>query len=189
MTGVEHKVRATLGKNRATVPGEKVLVGCSGGKGSSCLASLLQGGTTAATKRMLFLPYLLFIEEGAVLGVAKEDRLQRVARARKALGSYGFPVHITFLEYFLSPSSLRVFGAAEEVEVPCSLATPLHQLFGGLGEGTGKQELLSIIRRELLTLSAGVLGCSKVLTGESREHTAVELLTGVATGAGGSLAD
>ena len=87
-------MRATLGKNKATRPGEKVLVGCSGGSSSSCLVSLLQDATKATSKKILFLPSVLYIEEGAVINLPQQQRLERLKRARETLTGYGFMVYV-----------------------------------------------------------------------------------------------
>ena len=55
---MHHKVRATLGKHKATRPGDRVLVAATGGQSSTSLLHILQQGCNTDTKRLLLPPKL-----------------------------------------------------------------------------------------------------------------------------------
>ena len=59
---------------------------------------------------------------------------------------------------------------------------------GAVRDPSGRQELRRIMKAAVLAGAAKTLGCSKVLTAETATDLAVELLAGVAGGAGGNLA-
>ena len=186
LTAVHHKVRATLGKHKATRPGDRVVVAATGGLNSSALLHVLQQGVQTDTKRLLFLPSVLYVEEGAVYGEEEAVRRERVEEVVAALRQYGFPVHVTQLESYNSERVAPVLGGDELVISP-QLSLELAASFASVREGSARQELLLQLRRSVLVRAAREMGAAKVFTGESGTALAVELLAGVAGGAGASL--
>ena len=98
LTAVHHKVRATLGKHKATRPGDRVLVAATGGQSSTSLLHILQQGCNTDIKRLLFNPSVIYVDEGAVYGISKEDREKRIAEVVDLLQNFGFPVHVALIE-------------------------------------------------------------------------------------------
>ena len=186
LTAVHHRVRATLGKHKATRPGDRVLVAATGGHNSSALLHVLQQGVQTDTKRLLFLPSVLYVDEGAVYGQEEAVRRARVEEVVAALRQYGFPVHMAQLESYNSESVAPVLGGEELVFSP-ELSSSLAASFASVREGSARQELLLQLRRSVLVRAARELGAAKVFTGENGTALAVELLAGVAGGAGASL--
>ncbi|KAM6956643.1 cytoplasmic tRNA 2-thiolation protein 2 [Aplochiton taeniatus] len=103
-----HKFRAMLGKNRVIFPGEKVLLAVSGGPAScTMLAQVLEGLSRDAPKRLRFLPGIVYIDEGGVIGRSKVDRQETVVQLEAVFKTSGFPYHIVPLEQVLElPSSV-----------------------------------------------------------------------------------
>ena len=187
LTAVHHKVRASLGKHKATRPGEVVVVACSGGQASTALVHVLQQGVEADIKRLLFLPRVVFVDEGAVLGEGEEVRRERVREVTASLARYGFPVYTALLEGYNS-STVVLSSGAEVPVIDRQLASDLQANLTSLRDHTAREEFLLQARRQVLVRAAQVLGASKVVTGDSASLLAVELMAGVAGGAGGALA-
>ncbi|KAM4614366.1 cytoplasmic tRNA 2-thiolation protein 2 [Discoglossus pictus] len=103
-----HKFRAMLGKNRVVFPGEKVLLGFSGGPSSSAMIQQVQEGLSRkAPKKLRFLPGIVFIDEGAVCGQSWEERHKTISEVQRVLQGTSFPFHIVPLEQVFSlPSSV-----------------------------------------------------------------------------------
>lgn len=63
LSSVTHKFRACLGKSRVMRPGDRVLVGFSGGDRSAALLHLIQSGLADTShKRLMIEPLVLFID-------------------------------------------------------------------------------------------------------------------------------
>ncbi|XP_038610661.1 cytoplasmic tRNA 2-thiolation protein 2 [Tachyglossus aculeatus] len=103
-----HKFRAMLGKNRLIFPGEKVLLAWSGGPSSSSMVSQVQEGLSReSTKRLRFVPGIVYVDEGAVCGQSPEDRAKTLAQVESVLQTTGFPYHVVPLEeVFNLPTSV-----------------------------------------------------------------------------------
>ena len=187
LSAVHHKVRATLGKHKATRPGDRVLVAATGGQSSSSLLHILSQGCNTDTKRLLFEPSIIYVDEGAVYGISKVDREERIAEAVDVLQNFGFPVHIALLENCGS-ENVALTEKSGEVRIDPGLADAFGMSFTSLKGGSARQELLMHLRRRVLVRAAKELACTKVFTAEHGTNLAVDLLSGVAGGAGGSLA-
>jgi len=187
LAAVHHKVRATLGKHKATRPGDRVLVAATGGQSSTSLLHILQQGRNTDIKRLLFDPSVIYVDEGAVYGISKEDREERITEVVDVLQNFGFPVHVALIEScgsdFVAPT-----GKGEKVRIDPDLADTFGKSFTSLKEGSARQELLLHLRRRVLVRAAKELACIKVFTAEHGTNLAVDLLSGVAGGAGCSLA-
>jgi len=186
LLAVHHKVRATLGKHKATRPGDKVVVAASGGVNSTALLHLLQQGIESDHKKLLFVPVVVFVEEGAVWGREVEDRRTTVKNVKKVLSKFGFSVHVTLLEDY-NRESINIYSDKDDINFSESIATELQLNFDNMKEASSKEELLQQIRRSVLIRAAKGLGCQKVFTGENGTVLAIDLLAGVSSGAGVSL--
>jgi len=95
---------------------------------------------------------------------------------------------VVLLEDF-NENEVRVYSSNDEDEIIISdkLASDMHNSFKNIKEPSSKQELLQQMRRSVLLKVARVLECQKVFTGENGTVLAIELLAGVAGGAGLSL--
>ena len=163
-----------------------MLVAVSGGESSVALAHLLQEGTAASHKKLLFCPQLVWVDEGAVLGFPEQTRRQNTAEAVATLGKFGFSVHVALLEDYNS-DTVRVFAEPGQVSYSGAAADSLAATFGRVRDRSGRQELLLQLRRGVLLGAARSLGCRKLLTGDTATRLAVELMASVASGVGGGL--
>jgi len=186
LTGVHHKVRSTLGKHKATRPGDRVVVAASGGVNSTALLHLLQQGIESDHKKLLFQPIVVTVEEGALWGKDEGQRKKDIANTRRILSKYGFSVHVILLEDYNAVET-RIFSERDEMAFDKSLANEISKNFSNLKESSSKQELLQHMRRSVLVKAAQSLNCAKVFTGENGTVLAIDLLAGVAGGGGCSL--
>lgn len=96
---VTHKFRAAIGKTKLVRDGERVLVAYSGGPSSSALLSLIHEGLSQrAHKKLRFKPGLIFIDEGAAVGLSTEERIAICDNVQRVLQQFGFPYYIKALE-------------------------------------------------------------------------------------------
>jgi len=186
LLAVHHKVRATLGKHKATRPGDRVMVAASGGVNSTALLHLLQQGIESDHKKLLFVPLVVFVDEGAVWGKGVEERKENILNLRRTLGKFGFSVHVILLEDY-NGERVNVYSDKDDIVFTEPLSSEMNKNFANIKESSSKQELLQQMRRSVLLEAARVLQCEKVFTGENGTVLAIELLSGVAGGAGVSL--
>ena len=163
-----------------------MVVGASGGVNSTALLHILQQGIQSDHKKLLFLPIVVTVDEGAVLGKEEDQRREDICNTRKILGKFGFSVHVVLLEDF-NADEIRIFSEKDEIVFQEGSVNELARNFSNLKESSSKQELLQHMRRSVLIKSAQSLNSSKVFTGENGTVLAIELLAGVAGGGGGSL--
>lgn len=186
LLGVQHKMRATLGKHKATKPGDRILVAVSGGESSVGLLHMLQQGVTADHKKLLFTPLVLWVDEGCVYGHDIKTRRGSTRSVVTILGRYGFSIHEALLEDYNS-DNVRVFSDPEDVGYNEVSAERMARIFGSLHDRSSRDELLLTVRRSVMLGAAAVLGCDKILVGDTGTRLAVELMSSVASGVGGSL--
>jgi len=98
LSAVHHKFRATLGKNKATRPGDQICVGYSGGGASAALLHLLKTGIESDEKRLMFVPSVLHVDEGVILNLDQHARIENIRARCLEAGSHGFPVFVSLLE-------------------------------------------------------------------------------------------
>lgn len=124
-----HKFRAMLGKNRIIYPGEKVLLAVSGGPSSCAMLRQVQEGLSQnAHKKLRFLPGIVYIDEGAVTGQTREERLRTQAELRALFQATGFPFYMVPLERVLDlPSSVLVAAVPAQVASAASYKAAVDQ--------------------------------------------------------------
>ncbi|XP_019959121.1 cytoplasmic tRNA 2-thiolation protein 2 [Paralichthys olivaceus] len=105
-----HKFRAMLGKNRIIFPGDKVLLAVSGGSSSCSMLSQVQEGLSQnAHKKLRFIPGIVYIDEGGVVGQSVDERQRTAAELKAVFRATGFPFYVVPLEQVLDlPSSVIV---------------------------------------------------------------------------------
>ena len=153
------------------------------------LLHLLKEGTESDRKKLLFVPVVLWLDEGAALGLSTDQRRKNTAEMREILESYGFSYHFARLEDYNSAEVMVCDGegGAEELQYDELQARALHSSISSLKDASARQELLLQVRRSVLLAAAAQLSCLKILTGETGSRLAVELLSGVAGGVGAGL--
>ncbi|CAB1450265.1 unnamed protein product [Pleuronectes platessa] len=116
-----HKFRAMLGKNRIIFPGDKVLLAVSGGSSSCSMLSQVQEGLSQnAHKKLRFLPGIVYIDEGGVVGQSVDERVRTVAELQAVFRATGFPFYVVPLEQVLDLPSSVVVMAPSSSEQPAS---------------------------------------------------------------------
>ena len=150
------------------------------------LLHMLQQGVTADHKKLLFTPLVLWIDEGCVYGHDIETRRGNTRSVMNILSRYGFSVHVALLEDYNS-DNIRVFSESEDVSYNQVSAERMTRTFDSLHDRSSRDELLLTMRRSVMLGAAEVLGCDKILVGETGTRLAVELMSSVASGVGGSL--
>jgi len=115
-----------------------------------------------------------------------EVRRENISNVRKILEKYGFSFHVALLEDY-NEEEVRVYSDTDTIVFRDDLARDMQSSFDNIKEPSSKQELLQQMRRSVLLEAARVLECQKVFTGENGTVLAIELLAGVAGGAGVSL--
>ena len=149
------------------------------------LLHMLQQGVTADHKRLLFTPLVLWIDEGCVYGQDIETRRGNTRSVVTILSRYGFSVHVALMEDYNS-ESVRVFSDPGEVSYSEVSAENMTRTFDSLHDRSSRDELLLTVRRSVMLGAAEVLGCDKILVGETGTRLAVELMSSVV---GGGLPD
>jgi len=186
LLAVHHKFRASLGKHKATRPGDKIGVCYSGGVGSNSLLHLIYDGINSDHKKLLFVPMVLHVDEGGLEGRKQEDRVEDVVRVRQMANKFGFQFYFCLLEDYMK-EEVKVFGEEEKLIVEDKAVEDLQKLFLSVGENSGKEDLLVSLRRSVLVKAGRTLGCSKLFSGENGTSLAVDLLAGVSSGRGAGL--
>ena len=200
-----HKFRATIGKARVIRQGERVLLAFSGGLCSRAMLHMVcEGLSQSAVKKFRFIPGVVFVDEGATLGLGQEERNSNISRVRTLVEKTGFSFHIARLEDVFEDqhSSVNVerqdhqnsclckVPLSERKSVPClnlSAAEKIKQLFKELTSMTSKEDWLLRLRNEVLCKVARDEGYSKVMLGNCATRVAVQLLSNISQGRGGAL--
>lgn len=206
MVYVTHKFRAAIGKSKLIRDGESVLVGVSGGQASSCLLHLIQEGLSGrAHKKLRFKPGLVFIDEGATIGMSAEERLATCTQVLEIMEKTGFPCYLKALEQAMELDREVVTNSATQSDPApgTSLSsaenlTKLHRydkaeeelraLLDSLKSVSAKEDLIKSLRQKILIDLARREGYSKVMLGDCSTRLAVRLLTDIAQGRGAHVA-
>ena len=130
------------------------------------LLHMLQQGVTADHKKLLFTPLVLWIDEGCVYGHDIETRRGNTRTVLDILNRYGFSVHLALMEDYNS-DRVRVFSDSEDVSYNAVSAERMKRTFDSLHDRSCRDELLLTVRRSVMLGAAEVLGCDKILVGET----------------------
>lgn len=203
MVYVTHKFRAAIGKSKLIRDGESVLVGVSGGQASSCLLHLIQEGLSGrAHKKLRFKPGLVFIDEGATIGMSAEERLANCTQVLEIMEKTGFPCYLKALEQAMELEREAVTNTADQTDTASMTSvedlTKLHRydkaeeelraLMDSLKSVSAKEDLIKSLRQKILIDLALKKGYSKVMLGDCSTRLAVRLLTDIAQGRGAHVA-
>ncbi|KAF6034398.1 CTU2 [Bugula neritina] len=184
-----HKFRSAFGKSKIIRDGEKVLVAFSGGQASTAMLHLVkEGKSVRAQKKLRFVPGLIYVDEGAVLGHSNEDRQRIIDRISELFMDSGYEHHIIKLEQVFSEEfSDATLLSPNNAEVKTSQER-LQQLFDSVQTITAKEQFLRTLRQQLISQVAKSQGYSKVIIGDTSSRLSVALLSSMAQGKGAHIA-
>lgn len=183
-----HKFRSTLGKSKLLKPGEKVLVGFSGGPSSAAMLQLLRDGFSEdAHKKLLFEPSLVYVDDSSALGTQSDEvSFQEVIDLMR---ESGFPYYTCRLDSLFSAERLNLDPSSRCTEVTDgegsrAAFTTAYQSFKSL---TDRESFYRLCVRRLLLRLARDNGFVKVFTAETGTLLAATLLSTIALGRGAQL--
>ncbi|KAJ8041841.1 Cytoplasmic tRNA 2-thiolation protein 2-A [Holothuria leucospilota] len=194
-----HKFRATFGKSKAVRNGEKVLIAFSGGQSSCAMLHLVKEGLqNGVHKKLRYIPGVVFIDESICMEQPQNDKNAQLESIRGWLEDSSFPAYISSLEEAMkaSDSEVRILSVSspEEVEVDFknlkidpSLNEKFIKLWHSTSTLTAKEDLLHILRVQLLKRISKQLGYTKIMSGESGTRLATRILTDLSKGRGSSV--
>uniref|UniRef100_A0AAY4DLK6 Cytoplasmic tRNA 2-thiolation protein 2 n=1 Tax=Denticeps clupeoides TaxID=299321 RepID=A0AAY4DLK6_9TELE len=210
-----HKFRAMLGKNRIIFPGERVLLAVSGGLASSSMLSQVQEGLSHdASKKLRFIPGIIYVDEGGAIGLSTEERKKTISQLEDIFQNTSYPYHIVpFEEIFRLPASvletmrptsdhsvssykwavdcfsgLDTRDWSQKLPPSADHTEALKLLFASVKTLTAKEDLLQTLRLHLILYVARQAGYTKIMVGDSCSRLAVKLLSSIALGRGAALA-
>ncbi|CAH0391708.1 unnamed protein product [Bemisia tabaci] len=187
---VNHRFRACLGKSKLIKPKEKILVAVSGSLASATLVDLIHCGLQDTTpKRLMFSPIIVFIDDGAALGLSNEQRLKIFQEMRIMLKNCGLSTFYVPLESVINfeHNDLKEIQSETTLSINECSVSKVRKIFEDLKSVTSKEDLLIKLRNNLLIQSALTLNCSKILTAETGTDLAVKLMSNIVIGRGAHL--
>lgn len=188
MTYFVHKFRATIGKARVIRHEDKVLLAVSGGPCSLAMLRLVCEGLSGKTaKKFRFRPGVLFIDEGALLGIEELER----AKIKQEVSEFvakngGFDFYNANLEDIFQEKIVRTENEIQG----CSSTIPVAKLkhcFNSLPSLTAKEDLLRSLRHQLFVRIALREGYPKVMVGDCASRISVRILSDISQGRGEAL--
>ncbi|XP_014664653.1 PREDICTED: cytoplasmic tRNA 2-thiolation protein 2-like isoform X2 [Priapulus caudatus] len=209
LTYFTHKFRATIGKSKLVREGEKVLLTVSGGQASCAMLNLVNEGLGKSVhKRLRFSPSILYIDEGAVLGMCLQERSNVQEKVLSSARKTGFPCFYSSLEMVMACGGCAGAEDADSHgdEQPCHYSTyhgvddceglhtnvdmqrRLTSLFEATRTITAKEDLLNVLRMRLMVHIAIQEGFTKLMVGDTGTRLAVRVMSNVAQGRGSALA-
>ncbi|XP_021188867.3 cytoplasmic tRNA 2-thiolation protein 2-A [Helicoverpa armigera] len=180
MVNTNHKFRACIGKNKILIPNENVLIGISGGVGSTVLLDLVNHAVTLEnTKKLRIVPFFVHL-----LDEERKDSAQAVI---KQCNKYNINVYIIHLaEYMDLKFDIPKPNCIPETEE--KKVKSFHDMLNSMPI-TAAKDLLLKVKRNLLVEFAKKVKCRIVFTGETTNTLAINLLTNLATGRGAQVQD
>ena len=146
---VNHKFRSTLGKSKMMRPPDVVLAAYSGSVKSSVLLHLLQAGFSEKShKRFLFKAKVLFIDEGAVLGLPFSVRCAHLKSIARLAKEFGFSAYFTTLASVYDVEGPKCFTLNEDsiLMIKETLENDVKNMFDNINSLTAKEDLLNRLR-------------------------------------------
>ena len=118
------------------------------------------------------MPVVLWLDEGAALGLSPDQRRKNAVEMREILRSYGFSYHFARLEDY-NRGEVSVCDGGEELQYDELQARALYTSLSSLKDASARQELLLQVRRSVLLAVAAQMSCLKIMTGETGSRLAV----------------
>ncbi|XP_002973588.2 cytoplasmic tRNA 2-thiolation protein 2 [Selaginella moellendorffii] len=175
------KFKTVLNTHALVSAQDRILLGFSGGPSSRvALEFLAEIRSEALASRALNAPGfglgVVFIDEGLAIGTSREERSHAVDVVEKIVSRLELPLVVRRLE--------EVFD--DDNQEDCS--TQLKNLLDSVKDGTGKEDIVEILRMELLEQVAKKEGYTKLVLGLSTTRIAARVVSATAKGQGFALA-
>lgn len=175
MLSTNHKFRACLGKNKVITPNENVMIGLSGGVGSTVLADLVHHAISLEnTKKLRITPYFLHLYDDDSKCLA-ESLIRQCER-------YNFDVYVVHLAVYMN-SNYELPQANTLQDCNDNERQAFKDMMNSMPPSAANDYLLKI-KRNLLVEFAKKLNCSVIFTAETTNTLAVNLLSNLAIGRG-----
>jgi len=191
LTAVHHKFRSTLGKHKAMKPGDSVCVAYSGGSSSSALVHLLKTGVESDHKKLLFSPNILYVDDGCLLNLTRNQRIGNIRSRLNKVAYSGFPVHVSLIE---TPEIVICCNLPiDDDQIDALLSEDgvgeMQQCIDNINENSAKEDFINTIRQRAIIEGAKSLGCIKIFTGDHSTKISIDFLAGISMGKGVNLAN
>lgn len=187
-----HKFRSTIGKSKQIHPGDRILVGLSGGASSTALLHLIREGLQENShKKLRFDPVFLYVDE-SVLCTALDEGCDHANKVVEQVAALEFPCYVATLEQVMAlKAPLPVLRTQEWEEtkhtVDENLRKKFCELFSSCTSASAQQDLHDQLLQTVLRQCAHSLGFRKMFLGDNSTTLSVRILSQVALGRGSQL--
>ncbi|MPC17619.1 Cytoplasmic tRNA 2-thiolation protein 2-A [Portunus trituberculatus] len=187
-----HKFRSTIGKSKQIHPGDRILVGLSGGASSTALLHLIREGLQESShKKLRFDPVFLYVDECVLCG-SMDEGCDHVHKVVEQVASLGFQCYVAALEQVMALQPvLPVLRTQEWKEMKHTVDENLRkkfcELFTSCKSASAQQDLHDQLLQTVLRQCAHSLGFRKMFLGDNSTTLSVRILSQVALGRGSQL--
>ncbi|XP_054710890.1 cytoplasmic tRNA 2-thiolation protein 2-like isoform X2 [Uloborus diversus] len=187
-----HKFRSTIGKSKLIKNGEKVLLGCSGGRKSAALLSMTQQTLgSLSLKQITFKAGVLLINDAFLVPDIKDEQAEILAII-DILKQSGIDILYSSLEMVLRINTQEEFyWSSENINSNTMESCPIlrRKIMDSMSDLTisAKFDFIKHLRMLLMTEIASHAGYSYLFVGDSATSLAGELLCDIALGRGSQI--
>jgi cytoplasmic tRNA 2-thiolation protein 2 len=202
-TGIAQKARVSTKGAGLISTGDTALLALSGGAASAgllCCMAAMQAPPDALHPIRNKLPYQLSVLHiDCAMPAQPQQQLQAQLAALAAAAEYTQqqPLLLHVSDVFCTQQELQQLlqqapSQPDQQQEPRQQQPPQHlqqlqELVAAISDPTGREDLVTHLRDQLLLRSASVLGCSRLLRGDSASRMAVRVIAEAAKGRGFSL--
>ncbi|XP_060528998.1 cytoplasmic tRNA 2-thiolation protein 2 isoform X2 [Cylas formicarius] len=185
LASTNHKFKAILGKSKLIRPYDKVLISFDVGHPSVALLHLIRSGLDLDTpKRLKFIPVVVFIEDRYHLSL--DERKEMLRDIQTEVNNFQLKLYFVSLANCLS--SENEINISENILNVTELdKAKLSTVVANNANETTKNELLFILKRNVLLKVAKNLDCKFIFTPELSIDIASNLLSNVSLGRGDNI--
>lgn len=191
-----HKFRSAIGKSKAILPRDRVLLAYSGGPMSTALLHFVQQGIQE--KKLRFSVSVLHISELSLVSMTDENRKHTVETVVEKVKAQGFPLFLSSIEKAMEMnaegqtcrSTVPVCDALSRDSntgtdlVHDTAVDMLTTMLDCLSSVSAREDFLRVFRNQLMVAIARQRGFDKVMVGETATMLSVRMMTDIAKGRG-----
>ncbi|XP_057654144.1 cytoplasmic tRNA 2-thiolation protein 2 [Diorhabda carinulata] len=184
LSSTVHKFKAYLGKSHLIQKNDRVLVWHQIGHPSTSLLHFLRSGLDlSSSKKLQFVPIILFIDDQYHLNL--NERLNLLQKAKQEILSFGFRFNtVSFADYATNPKNLNKLFFIDIPQISELDKQKLEDVINKKTSKTHANDIKVLIRRQLLTDAAKYYQCKFVFTPEISVEVASSLLSNMSLGRG-----